>query len=449
MALYFLAPSRIKNYILLLASLCFYAWGEPVYLLLMLASIIMNYCFGLLISKIPQKKLLLTIGIAANLSILVIFKYSNFLIENFNIITSSLFAYKLNTIDNLKLPLGVSFFTFQSISYIVDVYRRDADSQKNIFNMGLFITFFPKMIQGPIVRYQDIASQLDLRESTFENIYEGTNRFIIGLGKKVLIANSMGVLADSVFNLNTADMSFSLAWIGAYTLQIYYDFSGYSDMAIGLGRIFGFKIPENFNYPYISMSIKEFWRRWHITLSTWFRDYLYIPLGGNRVGSYRTYINLYIVFFATGLWHGSSWNFIVWGLFHGTFIFFERIFLDKLLEKSHLLIRHLYAILVFMTGWIFFRAQNLTVALDYLSVMFNPMKSSGQQLSNFLDIENVVIMVIAIIFSYPLFEKMKNMKLFEQNKLVYLKSFYLIFIFVLSVMYLTNSSYNPFIYFRF
>ena len=316
--IYFVLPKKFNNTVLLIASLTFYAWGEPRFLLVMLFTILINYVVGILIENcnnrtLLQSKLVLTTGILLNLSILGYFKYFNFIVENIG------YVFKVNfDLVKVVLPLGISFYTFQSLSYLVDIYRGEAKAQKNILKLALFITLFPQLIAGPIVKYQEICDQLDNRKVHFEDLIYGVKRFIIGLSKKMLIANTCGEIADKIFIQNPENFSTSVAWIGAisYTLQIYFDFSGYSDMAIGLGHIFGFKFKENFNYPYISKTITEFWRRWHISLSTWFKQYLYIPLGGNRISPKRTYVNLFIVFLATGVWHGASWNFVEIGRAH-------------------------------------------------------------------------------------------------------------------------------------
>ncbi len=376
LALYFFAGERGRNALLLAASLLFYAWGEMGYVLLMLGSIVANWLFGLLIDKARQKgasgKGALIGGVIANLLPLAFFKYGNFLVDNLNSVLAPTGAAPIE-LAPVHLPIGISFFTFQAISYIVDVYRREADVQKNPVNLALYISLFPQLIAGPIVRYHDVALQILNRHTSLEDFKYGVLRFVSGLGKKVLIANSMGAVADHVFSLPTSTLPAYLAWLGmiAYTLQIYFDFSGYSDMAIGLGRMFGFHFLENFNYPYISRSIQEFWRRWHISLSSWFRDYLYIPLGGNRKGSARTYFNLVTVFFLCGLWHGASWTFVIWGLYHGFFLVLERSPAGKWLSRLPTVVRHFYALMVVMIGWVFFRAETLDYALGYVGALFH------------------------------------------------------------------------------
>lgn len=449
--LYFTAKESYRNVILLIASLFFYAWGEPVYVFIMILSILVNYYFGLKIGSDDEKKrkLALTVGVVINLALLGVFKYSGFFTENVN----AIFGLQVE-IKKLPLPIGISFYTFQSISYLVDIYRRVCAPQKNIVKMGLFISFFPQLIAGPILKYYDIASQIDKRSVTLPLFNEGAIRFLQGLAKKVIIANVMAKTADEIFGLGIGDISTPTAWIGivAYSFQIYFDFSGYSDMAIGLGKMFGFNIHENFNHPYISTSIKDFWRRWHISLSTWFKEYLYIPLGGNREGTLKTYRNLMIVFFLTGLWHGASWSFVVWGLFHGTFLVLERIFpIEKVLHFR--LFQSIYTLLVVMIGWVFFRADNLGAALAYLNRMFVPyeMDSYGKYLSN----EFVYVAIIAFVACG--FGALAYKKIFEAVKKVQIGELVLravnpafcIVIAYYSVLLLASNTYNPFIYFRF
>ncbi|MBQ9513060.1 MAG: MBOAT family protein, partial [Lachnospiraceae bacterium] len=361
---------QLQNIWLLLVSLFFYAWGEPFYVLLLMFSVVMNYCAGLLMERYAHKKGLILAGdVVLNLALLGYFKYCNFF---------------LNTLDHLlpfinlprtkiALPIGISFFTFQAMSYVIDLYRGRYRAQKNLFNLALYISFFPQLIAGPIVKYRDIDTQIMGREVTVEKFAFGVRRFIYGLGKKVIIANIMAQSVDKLFAIDASQMTTKAAWLGAlfYTLQIYYDFSGYSDMAIGLGKMFGFDFLENFNYPYIADSIKDFWRRWHISLSSWFKEYLYIPLGGNRKGEARTYINLFIVFAVTGLWHGASWNFVGWGLYHGMFLIIERIGFSKVVEKLGPF-RYAYAFLVAMIGWIFFRVESVGDGLNMVRCMFLP-----------------------------------------------------------------------------
>lgn len=450
-ALYFLPFEKIgfkkyKNNFLLVASLFFYSWGETKYIVLLLSSIIGNYYFGILISK--DRKYSLFFAVAFNLALLCYFKYANFFIESLN-------SFGLG-IENKKilLPIGISFFTFHAISYLVDIYRKKCQVQKNILDLALYISFFPQLIAGPIVRYNFIQRFLTLRHYSSLTISYGVRRFIIGLGKKILIANPLGEIANLVFSSGVSDITSWVAWfaLACYTLQIYFDFSGYSDMAIGLARIFGFKFPENFNYPYISRSIKEFWRRWHLSLSSWFRDYLYIPLGGNRVSVAKQYFNLVLVFFLCGLWHGASWNFVIWGLFHGLFLVLERgKRYSKILISLPKLFQNFYAILIVMIGWVFFRSPDLAYSLGFLKVMF--LGNESAFISN--DILKLLrshfmwtSFFLAIIGFSPL---MKNLYLrFRKNECFsYLFDAFLIFILFLCVTRLSAATHNPFIYFQF
>lgn len=446
---YFLLPQKTaKNYhnaLLLLASLVFYAWGEMQYLLLLLVSISANYFFGL---WIKEKKQRLLIAIAVNILLLGYFKYANFLLENLN----QLFSLKFEN-EKIHLPIGISFFTFHAISYLVDIYRKKCEPQKNFFNLALYIAFFPQLVAGPIVRYNFIAKYLRKRRHNFFFTAYGIRRFIIGLGKKIIIANPLGEIADAVFNSPIIDLNSSLAWFGiiCYSLQIYFDFSGYSDMAIGLARIFGFKFPENFNYPYISRSIKEFWRRWHISLSAWFRDYVYIPLGGNRVAILRQYFNLVLVFFLCGLWHGASWNFVVWGLFHGFFLVTERLFERKQLITSRFL-SHLYALLVVMIGWVFFRSADLGQAFGYLRIMLfgNYLGSVSNEISRLLRSHFLWMSFGLALLSLSPLAKNLALKLIRQNKFfVAVFDLFLVAVLLLSIIRISAATHNPFIYFQF
>lgn len=450
-ATYLLARKEIRNNLLLLASLFFYAWGEPRYLLIMLLTILINYVGANYISRSKNerhRKILLVLSIIADLGCLFYFKYFNFFIENLNNITHL----NLHFID-VVMPIGISFYTFQAMSYLIDVYRCDVKAQKSIYNLALYITLFPQLIAGPIVKYHDVEEQISNRDSTFEKVSYGIKRFIIGLSKKMIIANTLGVVADQIFSAPAQSLDTPTAWLGAitYSLQLFYDFSGYSDMAIGLGSIFGFKFLENFNYPYISKSITEFWRRWHISLSTWFKEYLYIPLGGNRVSKNRTYLNLLIVFLATGFWHGAAWNFIVWGLWHGFFIVLEKITgWHKMETKNifHLCLKHLYASLVFIIGWVMFRAENMTYAFHYIQNMFGLTKIAKLQHINGLDMQSGVILVVALVCATPIFHKMLDIP-YKHKILRSLVNIWLMILFIISLSIIANATYNPFIYFRF
>lgn len=454
--LYYISDLKLKNIILLLASMIFYSWGEPKYIILMIISVIINYIVGINIGKSNSTcnaKSNLIFGIIINIGILGYFKYFNFFVDNIN------FLFKGNVFlaREIVLPIGISFYTFQIMSYIVDVYRDKTlgkdTSQKNIFSLALYISLFPQLIAGPIVKYHDIENQIKDRSISIIDISYGIKRFIYGLGKKVIIANSMAKIADNIFAIQIDQMGTFVAWSGiiCYTLQIYFDFSGYSDMAIGLGRMFGFRFLENFNYPYTSISIQDFWRRWHISLSTWFKEYLYIPLGGSKKTEKRTYINLIIVFFATGIWHGASWNFIVWGLFHGFFIVLERLKLKNILKKSKI-VSHIYVVIIFMLGWVFFRANNLSYALKYISKMF--VFKTGSNIYNlkmFWDIESLTFGIIGILLSgivqrlYPKVTK----TVFEEKIVNIFELLLLIIIFTMSILNISSGTYNPFIYFRF
>ncbi len=449
--LYFLAKEQYRNVILLVASLFFYAWGEPVYVFVMILSIIINYFCGLKIGAAEEskRKRALFWCVFVNLALLGVFKYTGFFTENVN----AIFGLQVE-VKHLPLPIGISFYTFQSISYLVDIYRKVCEPQKNIVKMGLFISFFPQLIAGPILKYYDIASQIDKRQVTLPLFNEGAVRFLQGLAKKVIIANVMAKTADEIFALGIDDLSTPAAWIGiiAYTFQIYFDFSGYSDMAIGLGKMFGFHIHENFNYPYLATSIKDFWRRWHISLSTWFKEYLYIPLGGNREGTLKTYRNLMIVFFLTGLWHGASWNFVIWGLFHGTFLVLERIFpIEKFLRFR--LLQSVYTLLIVVVAWVFFRAETLSGAWAYLNRMFVPydMDTYSKYLSN----EFVYVALLAFVscgFGAMFYQKVfacLRRENWGNMLLKFINPAFCAVIAYCSILLLASNTYNPFIYFRF
>jgi alginate O-acetyltransferase complex protein AlgI len=444
---YFLLPGKnVKNALLLLASLFFYAWGEFHYVVLLLISILVNYAFGIFIEKSPRKLLMISIAVFINLALLCYFKYSNFLVENLNSLLS------LN-IENKKihLPIGISFFTFHAISYLVDIYRGKCHSQKNIFSLALYISFFPQLVAGPIVRYNFVERYLGARHHNFFFAAYGIRRFIIGLGKKVIIANPLGEIADVIFNSPVADVSQTVAWIGivCYSLQIYFDFSGYSDMAVGLARIFGFKFPENFNYPYVSRSIKEFWRRWHMSLSAWFRDYVYIPLGGNRVALSRQYFNLVLVFFLCGLWHGASWNFIIWGMFHGVFLVLERVIPSFNVPR---ILQNFYAIFVVMIGWVFFRSYDLTQSISYLQTMFlgNEVTAISNEVLRLLNSHFALLSLALAALGFSPLIKNFCLKLMRKNKnFILVFDVILVIIFLFALLRLSAATHNPFIYFQF
>ena len=445
---YIVLPDRFKNLILLLVSLIFYAWGEPRYIILMICSIIINYVIGLLMDRHEtKKKQLLIIGIIINIAILGYFKYFNFLIDIIN-----LFIKQDLTLLDISLPIGISFFTFQILSYIIDLYRGQYKAQKNIISLSLYISFFPQLIAGPIVRYKDINEQLNNRQQTLEQIAAGIRRFIYGLGKKVIIANTVAQCVDKIYAIDCTGISGVTAWVGAmcYMLQIYYDFSGYSDMAIGLGRMFGFEFMENFNYPYLSTSIQEFWQRWHISLGTWFREYLYIPLGGNRKGLKRTYINLLIVFIATGLWHGASFNFVLWGLYHGILLIIERVGLSNIL-KRHKVVAHLYVLIAVIFGWVLFRAEGLTQAIGIIRRMLLPWmyKEDALVIGAIFQNKTLLIILIGIVGSGVIQYVGKKFGFAKKWENSYLEIIYCTMVFVLCIVMLAGNTYNPFIYFRF
>ncbi|MGO5072637.1 MBOAT family O-acyltransferase [Clostridium sporogenes] len=439
-----------KNCISLFASLIFYTWGGIKYLPLLCSSILINYIFGLLIDKLKGKKrlkkIILLVGIMLNLILLFYYKYYDFAIGNINRISNATFQYK-----GIILPIGISFFTFQGMSYIIDIYRNDAKVNKNIISVALYISFFPQLIAGPIVKYKDIDNQIRKRKETMEYFSYGIERFVIGLSKKVIIADTIAGIADTIFSLSNIGIDQPTAWLGAicYTFQIYFDFSGYSDIAIGLGYMFGFKFMENFNYPYISKSITEFWRRWHISLSTWFKEYLYIPLGGNRKGN--TYLNLFIVFLTTGLWHGASWNFIAWGIWNGIFIIIEKIINKKRWYiKIPSFIKTTITMFIVILGWVLFRANGLMDAINYLSIMFGINKATTvtYQFSYFVNKKLVFWMIISIIGSTPIIGNM--LRLYENKKIFQmLKTIFIGILLIISIIFIVNSTYSPFIYFQF
>ncbi|BBI34015.1 MBOAT family O-acyltransferase [Cohnella abietis] len=452
LTLYFAVPFKWKNAILLTFSLVFYAWGEPRYVVLMLLSIIMNYGYGIWIDKTEnnEKKRvsILTLAIVVNIGLLGFFKYANFFVDAMNSVLQTNFH-----LEPVPLPIGISFYTFHALSYLIDVYRKREKAQRNLFSLSLYITFFPQLVAGPIIRYNAVAEQLSKRVFSSTQFAEGIKRFILGLSKKILLANPLGSVADTVFTTSTMDLSTGSAWIGimAYTLQIYFDFSGYSDMAIGLAKMFGFEFAENFNYPYISKSISEFWRRWHISLGSWFRDYVYIPLGGSRVASWKIYRNLFIVWALTGFWHGASWTFIAWGLYYGILIALEKAGLEKMLSKIYPL-NHAVVLLLVMIGWVFFRADNFGYATDFIASMFYSRGNEifDSQALSLLSL-NWFHFAIAIIVAMPVYPKLQKLQFNKsitkvQSAVSFLFTF---FLFAQVILYLINSTYNPFLYFRF
>ena len=446
--LYYLVRRELRNIVLLLASIFFYAWGEPRYLPVIFTTITISYIGALALGKFKYKKLLLTLFILLDLSLLFYFKYTNFFLENLNLIFHKQWSLKV------VLPLGISFYTFQALSYLVDVYRGQVKAQKNYLKIALYICLFPQLIAGPIVKYHDISDQIDNRKETVDKVYYGIRRFIIGLAKKVLIANTLGGVADKVFAQSPSEFGAGIAWLGAvsYALQLYYDFSGYSDMAIGLGSIFGFKFLENFNYPLVSKSITEFWTRWHISLSTWIRDYLYIPLGGSRVSTGRKYFNLIFVMLIIGLWHGASWNFIIWGLWWGIFVILEKIL--QLKEKRRniftLFVSILYVNFVCALNAPIFNCKNLMQTWLYIQSMFNivTVKDINYGILYYLDRITLVCFVVSVLCATSLFKNIlswgKKWKIISAVVDIWL--FILLFF---SCMQLAATTYNPFIYFRF
>ena len=459
---YYLINPDYRNRFLLVTSLVFFAWGGVSYSFLLLFSLILNFFIGKAIGT-NSNRFWLIVGVSINLIFLLIFKYANFFAKNF----AELFQHDGQAYQDLGivLPIGISFYTFQAISYLIDVYRRTTEPQKKFVNLALYISFFPQLIAGPIVRYHDIAKQLVNRSHSRASFIYGVERFVLGLAKKVLIANQFALIADNVFAISPDSLGTFTAWIGiiAYSFQIYFDFSAYSDMAIGLGRMFGFKFLENFNFPYIAKSIREFWYRWHISLSNWFRDYLYISLGGNRKGTARTYLNLFIVFLITGFWHGASWTFIVWGLIHGLFMIIEKLGFDRILEKLWSPLRYFYTLLVVVMAWVVFRAETFDEALGFYHSLFVYKSSdlNADVLMNFFNVETYIVAIIALLGSARVFtlmgEKMNILQLrfslkAQKNMLVVVDMVELIaiaFVMLMVSMYLVAGTYNPFIYFRF
>lgn len=445
---YNIVPGRAKNVLLLAGSLVFYAWGEPRYILLMLFSIAVNYFLGLLMERFrARKKLIFVIDILINLALLAYFKYFNFLAD----ILNSLFGASIAERE-IALPIGISFYTFQILSYIIDLYRGQYKAQRNIINLALYISFFPQLIAGPIVKYRDIDEQLSSRVCTKEKTAEGIRRFIYGLGKKVIIANLAAQYVDQIYSTDPAGLTGALAWFGAilYTLQIYYDFSGYSDMAIGLGKMFGFEFQENFRYPYLSRSVQEFWQRWHISLGTWFREYLYIPLGGNRKGRIRTYVNLMIVFFITGLWHGAGYTFILWGLWHGLWQIVERLGFRGFLDR-HKVLSHVYTIFVFVVGWVLFRSENIAQVGVMFSRMFVPWAYVGKSLlfHQLTGAKMLFLLLLAVLGCGVLQQLAERTGAAGKLKNTWVELLFCAVIFVICMAMLAADTYNPFIYFRF
>lgn len=452
MAIYFLAKKEIRNYILLIASIIFYAWGEPRYLAIMIITILVNYIGALCLDKYqnPRQRLgIVTATILVNLSFLFYFKYFNFVVDNINLV----FQTHIDFVDVI-MPIGISFYTFQAMSYLIDVYRKEIPAQRDVYKLALYIVLFPQLVAGPIVKYHDVCEQIDERKVEFKYVIIGLKRFIIGLAKKVLIANTLAVVVDKIFEQAPENLTTEIAWLGAvaYCLQLYYDFSGYSDMAIGLGLMFGFKFLENFNYPYISKSISEFWRRWHISLATWFKQYLYIPLGGNRKGEVRTYWNLFFIFLVTGVWHGAAWNYILWGVWNGIFIVFERFIgwsKDKADTKLVSVGKHIYALMAIGIGMIIFRAPSVMYGFEFIGKMLGI--NVGDHLPNFdygVNNKFALMMVVGLICAMPVCKNMLYVA-YERKVLRTAINIWLFVLFFWSTISLAASTYNPFIYFRF
>lgn len=448
LAVYYLVPMRWRNLVLLLVSLFFYGWGEPVYILVMIFSILMNWIFGNFISRYrdsdrKKAKHFLVGCIVVNLALLGFFKYWDFFASNLNHLGLSL------PILRLSLPIGISFYTFQTMSYPIDLYRKQTDPQKSLVSFGAYVCMFPQLIAGPIVRYVDVAEQLDHRTLSRQSFYDGTRRFIVGLCKKVLLANNAGQVFETISQLPVSERSVLTAWLGIifYAFQIYFDFSGYSDMAIGLGKMLGFDFPENFNYPYISDSITEFWRRWHMTLSFWFRDYVYIPLGGNRHGLKRQLINIMIVWLLTGFWHGASWNFVLWGVYYGVILIMEKLFLLKWLKKSPGWVRHVYTIFVFLIGWVLFAFTDLNAIGGYLSSLFFASGVLADGRAWFYLRDNMVLLIVSTIACTPIAKTGWNILNTEKGEV--LVPVLTVAGLAVCTAFIVDASYNPFLYFRF
>jgi len=451
LAVYYLVPVKWRNLWLFIVNLVFYGWGEPVYILLMMLSILINYISGIIIctnrdTNRKKAKTALIINTAINLALLMFFKYFDFIAENLALIPGLDFIKPLG----ISLPIGISFYTFQTMSYPIDVYRGDTVSQRSFINFGTYVALFPQLIAGPIVRYKDVDDQLEQRDMNLDKFADGIRRFIVGLGKKVLLANNIGMLWDAFYATPTAELSTIGAWLGiiAFSFQIYFDFAGYSDMAIGLGKMLGFEFLENFNYPYISKSITEFWRRWHISLGTWFRDYVYIPLGGNRKGLSRQFINILIVWALTGIWHGASWNFLFWGLYYALLLAIEKAFLLKWLKKAPAVVSHIYTMFLVVIGWTLFAIDDVSTLGRYIGVMFGAGGAGlmSAQVLYYLRSYGPML-IILIIASIPLGKKLFN-KLPAKVQSV-LVPILIVFVLVIATAYLVDSTYNPFLYFRF
>jgi alginate O-acetyltransferase complex protein AlgI len=452
-----------KNGFLLAASLAFYVWGEVTWAPLLLASIVVNYGFGLWLARARARAAVLGGAITLNLGALAVFKYGNFVVDNLNVLLALAKHGKIE-LSPVHLPIGISFFTFHAISYLIDVYRARLAPQKSLVDFALYISLFPQLVAGPIVRYHEIEDQLSSHEANLPEFASGARRFVVGLGKKVLVANTLAIQADALFAIPTSTLTPSLAWLGAalYTLQIYFDFSAYSDMAIGLGHLFGFRLPENFAYPYSATSVTEFWRRWHMSLSRFFRDYVYLPLGGNRHGRMRTYRNLIVVFFLCGLWHGARWTFVVWGMYHGAFLVLERVGLSRVLERAPRIFRHAYLLVVVTIGWVFFRADSFELATGHLAAMFRSgaVVDTPFRPAMYVRNDTLIALAIAIPAAGPvvpfLAERRRALAASGSRWAAFVAAAsegaalgVTALVFAVSAAWLASGTYNPFIYFRF
>ncbi|MDO4568537.1 MAG: MBOAT family O-acyltransferase [Clostridia bacterium] len=451
LGLYYAVPRALKNGVLFVFSLVFYAWGEPIYVCLMLFSTAVDYCCGMAVEKrrgTPGAKLWLLLSVCVNLALLGLFKYGGFLIESVN----GLFGAGITPLD-LPLPIGISFYTFQTMSYTIDVYRGEARVQRNIVSFGVYVSLFPQLIAGPIVRYRTIAYQLNNREHGIDGFGDGAKRFALGLGKKVLLANNIGLLWDAVSGSDIGQLSALGAWLGlaAFALQVYFDFSGYSDMAIGLGRMFGFDFLENFNYPYAARSITEFWRRWHISLGTWFRDYVYIPLGGNRGSLALQLRNVAIVWLLTGLWHGASWNYLLWGAYYGVLLIVEKLFLLRLLERAPSFVRRLYTLSLVMLSWVLFAFEDMAQGAVFLRAMFGGCAGFADSAALYQLLSYLPLFLICVAAATPLFSKLRARLEAKCSHVAMCvgDAAAVAVVMVFSVAYLISGSYNPFLYFRF
>lgn len=449
LTLYYITPRRFRNLTLFIVDLVFYAWGEPWLVILMLFSILLNYTSGILIGINREKKglarFIFILSVILNLGLLGFFKYAGFIGETLNMVMPFLNI----PILEIALPIGISFYTFQTMSYTIDVYKNTVKVQKNIITFGTYVSLFPQLIAGPIVRYEDVAEQLMHRKETLQGFTDGIKLFLIGLSKKVLLANEMGNLWDAVRESGTQSGALG-SWVGiiAYTFQIYFDFCGYSEMAMGLGKMFGFDFLKNFDYPYISKSITEFWRRWHISLGTWFREYVYIPLGGNRKGLYRQIINIAVVWFLTGLWHGASWNFILWGLYFGVLLMIEKLFMLKVLKKAPAIISHIYSIIIILFGWVLFYFENLNEMGIFLARMFG---SDGFMMSGDISVKiisYIPLLIVSAITSTPLISKLYH-KIKSKPILYVIDNAGCVLALLLCTAVLVSSDYNPFLYYKF